>query len=118
MPVQWLRDSFLGQSLRLVYRPSWLAYAEEKADWKETVDLKALPLDHQNIFRVEWYSAHDEENPHNWSQAKKAFVLVVIGAYSFVVYMAAPIYTPSENAFLDEYHVNEAESSLGLALYV
>ncbi|OJJ73331.1 hypothetical protein ASPBRDRAFT_670615 [Aspergillus brasiliensis CBS 101740] len=118
MPVQWLRDSFLGQSLRLVYRPSWLAYAEEKADWKETVDLKALPLDHQNIFRVEWYSAHDEENPHNWSQAKKAFVLVVIGAYSFVVYMAAPIYTPSENAFRDEYHVNDAESSLGLALYV
>ncbi|KAE8152876.1 MFS general substrate transporter [Aspergillus avenaceus] len=118
MPVQWIRDSFLGQTLRLVYRPSWLAYAEEQADWADNVDSKALPLHSESSVRVEWYSADDEENPHNWSQKKKAFVLGVIGAYSFVVYMAAPIYTPSEDAFIEEFQVNKAESSLGLALYV
>lgn len=118
MPVQWIRDSFLGQTLRLICRPSCLAYAEEQEGWIDTVDIKSLPLHNEKIICVEWYSADDEENPHNWSQMKKAFVLSVIGAYSFVVYMSAPIYTPSENAFIEEYHVNKAESSLGLALYV
>ncbi|GLA17646.1 hypothetical protein AnigIFM63309_005817 [Aspergillus niger] len=118
MPVQWIRDSFLGQTLRLICRPSCLAYAEEQEGWIDTVEIKPLPLDNEKIICVEWYSADDEENPHNWSQIKKAFVLGVIGAYSFVVYMSAPIYTPSENAFIEEYHVNNAESSLGLALYV
>lgn len=42
----------------------------------------------------------------------------VIGAYSFVVYMAAPTYTPSENVFREEFGANGAEDSLGLALYV
>lgn len=32
--------------------------------------------------------------------------------------MAAPIYVPGENAFRDEFGVNAAEGSLGLALYV
>ncbi|KAL4787692.1 major facilitator superfamily domain-containing protein [Aspergillus varians] len=114
MPIQWLRDSFLGQTLRLIYKPAWLTYREEEADWQE----KPIPLHNENTARVDWYSADDEENPHNWSQAKKAFVLTVIGTYSFVVYMSAPIYTPSAEAFIDEFHVNNAEASLGLALYV
>lgn len=73
---------------------------------------------HNNIILVDWYSDDDKENPHNWSRSKKAFVAFVIGAYNFVVYMAASIYTPSENAFREEFGVNGAEGSLGLSLYV
>ncbi|KAL3442299.1 major facilitator superfamily domain-containing protein [Aspergillus insuetus] len=73
---------------------------------------------HEAATRVDWYSAEDEENPHNWSQSKKAFVLGVIGAYSFVVYMAAAIYTPSEGAFAEEFDIGDAEASLELSLYV
>lgn len=118
MATQWLRDSFFGQALRLVTKPSWLSYPEEHDAWHEKEELDATPLDHGSTVRVDWYTQEDEENPHNWSQTKKAFVLGVIGAYSFVVYMSAPIYTPSEDAFVEEFVVNNAEASLGLALYV
>ncbi|KAL4936731.1 hypothetical protein BDV06DRAFT_233082 [Aspergillus oleicola] len=118
MPAYWLRDSFLGQTVRICYRPSWLAYPEEDSSWSEKLNDDPLQFHNENTIHVDWYSADDEENPHNWSQWKKAFVLVVIGAYSFVVYMAAAIYTPSESAFIEEFHVSSAESSLGLSLYI
>jgi DHA1 family multidrug resistance protein-like MFS transporter len=114
MPLQWLRDSFVGQSLRQFCKISCLKYNEEHPHW-HCFDNKALQ--DEKTIRVEW-SPDDEENPHNWSPIKKAFVLFVIGAYSFVVYMSAPIYTPSENAFIEEFGVNNAEAALGLALYV
>ncbi|KAJ6083058.1 hypothetical protein N7467_007193 [Penicillium canescens] len=114
MPLQWLRDSFVGQTLRQFCKISCLKYNEEHPHW-HCFDNKALQ--DEKTIRVEW-SPDDEENPHNWSPIKKAFVLFVIGAYSFVVYMSAPIYTPSENAFIEEFGVNNAEAALGLALYV
>ncbi|CAG8054691.1 unnamed protein product [Penicillium nalgiovense] len=113
MHLQWLRDSIVGQFLRQFCTPSWLKYHEEDLQWQPDYAF----YDEKTIL-VEWYPEHDEENPHNWSRLKKAFILFVIGIYSFVVYMAAPIYTPSENAFIEEFGVNNAEASLGLALYV
>lgn len=114
MPLQWLRDSFFGQCLRQLYKPSWLRYNEEGLDfWQGSFQPNT-----EKTIPVEWYAETDEENPQNWSRTKKGFVLFTIGIYSFVVYMAAPIYTPSENAFIDEFGVNNAEASLGLALYV
>lgn len=115
MPLQWLRDSFVGQTIRQLYKPSWLKYKEETPGyWQEHPQSQ----DEKATTAVEWDSKDDEENPQNWSKSKKAFVLFTIGIYSFVVYMAAPIYTPSENAFIEEFGVNNAEASLGLALYV
>ncbi|KAJ5682930.1 hypothetical protein N7462_006095 [Penicillium macrosclerotiorum] len=117
MHLEWLRDSFLGQCLRYVHNPSWLRYKEELTDWRDRSDPGHVLQDKDTV-RVEWYSPGDEENPYNWSQTRKAFVTTVIGIYSFVVYMSAPIYTPSEKAFIKEFNVNNAEASLGLALYV
>ncbi|KAJ5749186.1 uncharacterized protein N7511_010882 [Penicillium nucicola] len=114
MPLQWLRDSFLGQALRQFYKTPCLTYKEERHD-RQDIEDKVLP--NRKTVLVEW-DTNDEENPQNWSSIKKAFVLIVIGAYSFVVYMSAPIYTPSENAFIEEFDVNNAEAALGLALYV
>ncbi|KAL3424927.1 major facilitator superfamily transporter [Phlyctema vagabunda] len=67
---------------------------------------------------VDWYSADDPENPQNWTVKRKAFVLLCIASYSFVVYMGAPIYTPSIDEFKEEFNVDSAYASLGLALYV
>jgi DHA1 family multidrug resistance protein-like MFS transporter len=113
MHLQWLRDSIVGQLLRQFCTPSWFKYPEDDLQWQPDY----VFYDEKTIL-VEWYPEHDEENPHNWSQLKKAFILFVIGIYSFIVYMAAPIYTPSENAFIEEFGVNNAEAALGLALYV
>lgn len=108
----WLQETFLGQVLQQIpcFKHKGNSNRQERVQLKSCHDEKT--------FIVKWYSEADGENPHNWPTLKKAFVLVVIGAYSFVVYMAAPIYTPSENAFIDEFGVNNAEASLGLALYV
>lgn len=59
-----------------------------------------------------------QRKPVGLVPTKESICGVYIGAYSFVVYMAAPIYTASENAFREEFGVNGAEGSLGLALYV
>lgn len=92
-----IRDSVTGQCLRLICKPSWLKYDEEQSDYEQQCD--KLQHRHDDTILIEWYLENDKENPQNWSWAKKAFVAFVIGAYSFVVYMAAPIYTPSEDAF-------------------
>jgi len=109
---QWLRETCLGQVLPQI--PSFRH--EDNPNRHENGETESFHDEGTVI--VDWYSEADAENPHNWPAPKKAFVLVVIGAYSFVVYMAAPIYSPSENAFIDEFGVNHAEASLGLALYV
>jgi DHA1 family multidrug resistance protein-like MFS transporter len=119
MATHWLRDSFLGQTVHLFYRPSWLAYPEEEKSYGgDEIEENPVQFQDEAATLLYWYSADDEDNPHNWSQSKKAFVLGVIGAYSFVVYMAAAIYTPSEGAFAEEFDVSDAEASLGLSLYV
>jgi DHA1 family multidrug resistance protein-like MFS transporter len=118
MNTQWLRDSFFGQCIRHICKPAWSEYPEEEPGWIEATDFDKNPSQNEKIIRVEWYSDTDEENPRNWTQAKKAFVTGVIGAYSFVVYMSAPIYTPGENSFIEEFHVSNAEAALGLAIYV
>jgi DHA1 family multidrug resistance protein-like MFS transporter len=95
-----------------------LAYPEEKSYGGDEVEENPVQFQDEAATRVDWYSTDDKNNPHNWSQSKKAFVLGLIGAYSFVVYMAAAIYTPSEGAFAEEFDVGDAEASLGLSLYV
>lgn len=119
MTTECVRDSFIGQCLRQISnKPSWLKYDEEHIGCCPKEQERKYDDDSKNTILVDWYSDDDKENPRNWSQTKKAFVTSVIGAYSFVVYMSAPIYTPSENAFISEFGVNAAEASLGLALYV
>jgi MFS transporter, DHA1 family, multidrug resistance protein len=83
-----IRDSVVGQCLRLLCNPSWLRYDEQQGDYDHQCE--KLQHQHGNTILVDWYSDDDKENPQNWSRAKKAFVAFVIGAYSFVVYMAAP----------------------------
>ncbi|KAE8382247.1 major facilitator superfamily domain-containing protein [Aspergillus bertholletiae] len=119
MALQIFRDSFLGQCIRTIARPLWLQYPEERHGHSDTAGhiSKLEDLD-GNITIVDWYGEDDPENPYNWSSTKKAWVVFVIGYYSFVVYMAAPIYSPGKDAFQHEFNVTPAESSLGLALYV
>ena len=119
MVLQALRDSFLGQGLRLVAQPAWAQYREE-LDYPEIYITYVSKFEGQGsqVRTVDWYGLQDPENPQNWSPTKKAWVVFVIGFYSFVVYMAAPVYSLAEDAFQDEFQVNSAEASLGLALYV
>jgi len=66
----------------------------------------------------DWYGSDDADNPFSWERAKKLYVVATIAACSFVVYIAAPIWTPSQDTFREEFHVNHEYASLGLALFV
>ncbi len=40
---------------------------------------------------IDWYTAEDPDNPQNWSQRKKMFVLVQICLYAFAMYGGSSI---------------------------
>lgn len=82
-------------------------------------DEKACSLAvHEDRILVNWYDDIDPQNPQNWSQGKKAFVTSVLWLYTFTVYCASSIYTPSVEGVMKEYGVDQTLSSLGLSLYV
>ena len=115
--ASFIRDSIIGQCLRPILNyPSWLQYADNAIPIPE-LNHENQGYENEKPILVSW-QPNDPENPHHWPSFKKAFVAFVIGIYSFVVYMSAPIYTPGVEAFRDEFGVNAAEGSLGLALYV
>lgn len=66
----------------------------------------------------DWYGQDDVENPLNWKRGKKLYVVATIAVCSFVVYISAPIWTPSQDDFRLEFGVNHEYTSLGLALFV
>ncbi|KAJ6111229.1 hypothetical protein N7486_003464 [Penicillium sp. IBT 16267x] len=67
---------------------------------------------------VDWYYTDDDENPHNWSNLKRALLATIICLYTFVVYTTSAIYTASEPGVIKEFGVSEIVATLGLSLYV
>lgn len=67
---------------------------------------------------VDWYYTDDDENPHNWSNLKRALIATIICLYTFVVYATSAIYTASEQGVMKEFGVSEIVATLGLSLYV
>ncbi|GES60596.1 major facilitator superfamily domain, general substrate transporter [Aspergillus terreus] len=67
---------------------------------------------------VDWYYTDDAENPHNWSNLKRALVATIICLYTFVVYTTSAIYTSSVGGIIAQFGVSELLATLGLALYV
>ncbi|KAJ5712094.1 hypothetical protein N7488_006250 [Penicillium malachiteum] len=67
---------------------------------------------------VDWYYTDDAENPHNWSNLKRALIATIICLYTFVVYTTSAIYTSSEQGIMEQFGVSEVVVTLGLSLYV
>ncbi|CAG8387650.1 unnamed protein product [Penicillium salamii] len=90
--------------------------------------LPMLPVGHNDeemrpgigngIFLVDWYDKDDAENPQNWSSSKKCTVTAILWLYTFTVYCASSIYTPSVEGVMEEYGIGHTLSTLGLSLYV
>ncbi|CAI7588587.1 unnamed protein product [Penicillium glandicola] len=67
---------------------------------------------------VDWYYTDDSENPHNWSNRKRALIATIICLYTFVVYTTSAIYTSSTEGVMKQFGVSTLIASLGLSLYV
>ncbi|PBK69021.1 MFS general substrate transporter [Armillaria solidipes] len=67
---------------------------------------------------VGWYGDNDQDNPRNWSPAKRAFVAFSISFLTFSVYIGSAIYTPAIPGLMAEFNVSQTTATLGLTLYV
>ncbi|KAJ5561942.1 hypothetical protein N7535_003596 [Penicillium sp. DV-2018c] len=67
---------------------------------------------------VDWYYTDDYENPHNWTNLKRALIVTIICLYTFVVYTTSAIYTSSVPGVMQEFGVSNLVATLGLSLYV
>lgn len=64
------------------------------------------------------FAENDEDNPRNWSQGKKTWILTLVNVYTFVVYLTASIITPDAEFIMQRYNVSIVVASLGLSMYV
>ncbi|KIW90470.1 uncharacterized protein Z519_09116 [Cladophialophora bantiana CBS 173.52] len=67
---------------------------------------------------VVFFTENDNENPRNWSGAKKTWTVTVINVYTFVVYCTASIITPTAGFIVERFNVSVVVASLGLSMYV
>ena len=136
-----LHDTPAGQLLRAVGFAASLPYLEESAGFAApsftTASEERLAVGRQNsrisgtvkasdqtekqnpeAAVVTWYGTDDKENPRNWSSGKKAWIMVVISLYTFVVYCTASIITPTVESVMQRYRISAEVAALGLSLYV
>lgn len=71
-----------------------------------------------NQILVTWYTTDDPANPQNWSQKKKALVILQIYMYTLAVYIAGAIYTPAIPQIIEQFGISGEVASLGLSMYV
>ncbi|WVQ97553.1 hypothetical protein IAU59_004667 [Kwoniella sp. CBS 9459] len=122
------RDSFLGQQLRFIKRFDFLSYQEESSDFKipQNNQLEAssdhevsnIPSATPDEYLVDWYGPNDQDNPRNWSTAKKSAVTTSIMVLTITVYIGSAIWSPGIEAGAEFFGVSTTASSLGISMFV
>ncbi|KAE8392562.1 hypothetical protein ETB97_007145 [Aspergillus alliaceus] len=94
-----------------------------EADGQHEIEkIKSIPIaakkTKDGTILVDWYYTDDSENPHNWSNSKRALIATLICLYTFVVYTTSAIYTSSTEGIMKDFGVSTLLATLGLSLYV
>ncbi|OQE24632.1 hypothetical protein PENSTE_c007G04864 [Penicillium steckii] len=93
--------------------------AQEKDEIERVKSTPIVPVrTKEGAILVDWYYTDDVENPHNWSNSKRAMMTTLICLYTFVVYTTSAIYTSSLAGVMEEFNVSTLVGTLGLSLYV
>jgi MFS transporter, DHA1 family, multidrug resistance protein len=58
------------------------------------------------------------QNPHNWSSAKKAWVMFQTCLLTFTIYVGSAIYTAGIPYITEEFHVSTVAATVGLTVFV
>lgn len=113
------------ESLSQVTTNYSLSFTEARleADQQHEIEkVKSIPIapkkTKDGAILVDWYYTDDAENPHNWSNLKRALIATIICLYTFVVYTTSAIYTSSVGGIIAQFGVSELLATLGLSLYV
>ncbi|KAJ5329466.1 hypothetical protein N7452_009856 [Penicillium brevicompactum] len=92
---------------------------EEQHEIEKTKSIPIAPKKTKDgAILVDWYYTDDSDNPHNWSNRKRALIATIICLYTFVVYTTSAIYTSSTEGIMREFGVDTLLATLGLSLYV
>ncbi|KAF2169980.1 hypothetical protein M409DRAFT_19596 [Zasmidium cellare ATCC 36951] len=67
---------------------------------------------------VDWYGPEDQENPRNWSEAKKFFVTFEICFLTTAIYSGSSIYSPAVPNVAETFGVSNTAAVLGLTLFI
>ncbi|KZV63630.1 putative caffeine resistance protein 5 [Peniophora sp. CONT] len=67
---------------------------------------------------VDWYCDKDPDNPQNWSDSKKAWVMFQTCFLTFSIYIGSSIYTSGLPGVMQEFGVSQVSAVLGLTLFV
>ncbi|KIW84936.1 hypothetical protein Z517_00324 [Fonsecaea pedrosoi CBS 271.37] len=109
-PTRRSNDENLEPSLA---RQRSLSFTEERYALDQQLELEktnskpiSLHKSADGTILVDWYTTDDPENPQNWSQTKKLFILVQICLYTFAI------------GVMHRFGVGEAAAGMGLAIYV
>ena len=118
-------DQIHGDILSRVSTERTLPFTEDRleADERHGIEkVKSTPITPKRtkdgVVLVDWYYTDDPENPHNWSNTKRALIATIICLYTFVVYTTSAIYTSSTQGVTQEFGVSTLVATLGLSLYV
>ncbi|KAJ5216531.1 major facilitator superfamily domain-containing protein [Penicillium cinerascens] len=114
-----------GDVLSRVSTERTLPFTEDRLEANEHHEIekvKSTPIvpkrTKDGVVLVDWYYTDDPENPHNWSNTKRALIATIICLYTFVVYTTSAIYTSSTQGVMEEFGVSTLVATLGLSLYV
>ncbi|KAL1591776.1 hypothetical protein SLS60_011775 [Paraconiothyrium brasiliense] len=86
-------------------------------DIEKNYTLEAPPSNHGTTI-VTWYSQTDQENPQNWSKAKKLWIGAIILLYTLSAYIGASLYTSAIPTMREMWGLSNLAVSVGLSIYV
>lgn len=67
---------------------------------------------------VDWYGENDMDNPHNWSNTRRAWVVALISLFTAVTYMGTSVYTPGIEQMMSDLDTTKVKALVPLTIFV
>lgn len=67
---------------------------------------------------TDWYGDDDQDNPQNWSNFKKVFVIFAISFLTVSIYMGSSIYTPGAAQMMKDLNTSRVKATLPLTTFI
>lgn len=67
---------------------------------------------------VDWYGPNDQENPQNWSQVKKAWIMVSVALLTTSIYMGSSIFSPGLYQIMHDLNTSHVKAILPLTVFI
>lgn len=121
-----IQKSDLSSSLDLEQQPHFYDADDEKSNQitpYKSRDSLAIPdnsksTDHGQYIVVDWYSDDDQDNPQNWSNFKKVWVVFTMAFLTVTLYTGSSIFTPGSAQMMAELNTSRVKATLPLTTFI